>query len=47
MVQTTVLLQNQGPFDIVFHKYATRIFSVLMLRFRESLKGEIGVKITS
>ncbi|KAL3744597.1 hypothetical protein ACJRO7_013808 [Eucalyptus globulus] len=30
-------------FDLNLLQYATGIFSVLMLRFRESLKGEIGV----
>ncbi|XP_038710906.1 brefeldin A-inhibited guanine nucleotide-exchange protein 5-like isoform X2 [Tripterygium wilfordii] len=31
---------SQSP---VIFQYATRIFSVLLLRFRESLKGEIGI----
>ncbi|XP_031092916.1 brefeldin A-inhibited guanine nucleotide-exchange protein 5 [Ipomoea triloba] len=38
-----VLLRASVSHTPVIFQYATGIFSVLMLRFRESLKGEIGV----
>uniref|UniRef100_M8AWF1 Brefeldin A-inhibited guanine nucleotide-exchange protein 2 n=1 Tax=Aegilops tauschii TaxID=37682 RepID=M8AWF1_AEGTA len=37
------LLRASVSSSPVVFQYATRIFSVLLLRFRESLKGEIGV----
>ncbi|KAL6123725.1 hypothetical protein ACLB2K_076244 [Fragaria x ananassa] len=37
-----LLRASVSPFPVIF-QYATGIFLVLLLRFRESLKGEIGI----